>query len=71
VRDFARASGLLAKTDRIDAQVLSRFAEVMRPRVLASDDSAREELSALEASRRQLSEMVTSEKNRLRSASRM
>jgi transposase len=68
VRDFARASGLLAKTDRIDAQVLSRFAEVMRPRVLRSEDTAREELSALEARRRQLTEMVTAEKNRLRSA---
>jgi len=68
VRDFARAGGLLAKTDRIDAQVLSRFAEVMRPRVLQSDDTAREELSALEARRRQLTEMVTAEKNWLRPA---
>jgi transposase len=68
VRDFARASGQLAKTDRIDAQVLSHFAAVMRPRLLESNDSAREDLSALEARRRQLSEMVTSEKNRLRSA---
>jgi len=40
----------------------------MRPRLLESNDSAREDLSALEARRRQLSEMVTSEKNRLRSA---
>lgn len=67
-RAYARATGRLAKTDRIDAQVLSQFGEVVRPRLLTSDNTAREELSGLEARRQQLREMVTAEENRLRTA---
>ena len=68
VRHFAKASGLLAKTDRIDAQVLMRFAQAMRlePRELVNDELYL--LQALIARRRQLIEMITMEKNRLRSA---
>ena len=64
-RAYARATGRLAKTDRIDAQVLSHFGQVVRPRLITSNDAAREELSGLEARRQQLLEMVTAEKNRL------
>ena len=67
-RAYARATGRLAKTDRIDAQVLSRFGEIVRPRLVTSDDAAREELSGLEARRLQLVEMVTAEENRLETA---
>ena len=68
VRDFARASGRLAKTDRIDAQVLACFGEALRPvpRLLASEES--QELGGLVARRRQLLEMLVAEKNRLRRA---
>jgi len=67
-RAYARATGQLAKTDRIDAQVLSRFGEVIRPRLVTSDDTARDELSGLQARRQQLMEMVTAEENRLQTA---
>lgn len=68
VRHFAKASGLLAKTDRIDAQVLMRFAEAMRlePRELADEELRT--LQALIARRRQLIEMIMMEKNRLSGA---
>lgn len=65
VRDFAKALGYLAKTDRLDAQVLAHFAEAVRPAVRAVPDAASQELSALSARRRQLVEMLTAEKNRL------
>ena len=61
----AQRAARLAKTDRVDAQVLSHFGEVIRLRLVTSDDAAREELSGLEARRQQLLEMVTAEKNRL------
>jgi transposase len=65
VRDFARATGQLAKTDRIDAEILARFAEVVRPalRVLPTVDA--QELDALLTRRRQLLEMLGAERNRL------
>lgn len=65
VRDFAKATGRLAKTDRLDAAVLARFAEQVQPeaRVLATADQ--QELDALLTRRRQLIEMLTAEKNRL------
>lgn len=68
VRDFARATGRLAKTDRIDAAVLAHFADAIRPeaRPLADDDTRR--LEALVTRRRQLIEMRTAEQNRLGSA---
>ena len=66
VRDFARALGLLAKTDRIDASVLARFAESVRPqpRVLASEQQ--QAMQELVSRQRQLVEIRTAELNRLR-----
>lgn len=69
VRDFARASGLLAQTDALDAQVLAQFAEVMRPQPRSLPDTEARALAALLTRRRQLVEMLTAEKNRLLSAS--
>jgi transposase len=65
VRDFAKASGKLAKTDRIDAQVIAEFAAAIRPQVRALPDAAAVHLIALVARRRQLVEMLTAEQNRL------
>ncbi|MEK6802635.1 MAG: IS110 family transposase [Nitrospirota bacterium] len=69
VRDFAKASGRLAKTDALDAQVLAQFAEVMRPHPRPLPDAETRALAALLTRRRQLVEMLTAEKNRLLSAS--
>lgn len=68
VRDFARASGRLAKTDRLDARVLVKFAQAMKlePRGVPSEQQ--QGLQALIARRRQLIEMLVMEKNRLRTA---
>ena len=68
VRDFAKALGQLAKTDRIDAWVLARFAEAVRPELRQLRDEQAQHLSALLARRRQLMEMLIAEKNRLHSA---
>ena len=65
VRDFARATGKLAKTDRIDARVLALFAERIRPQVRALPDEEAQELTALLARRRQLIEMMVAEKHRV------
>lgn len=67
-RDFAKAAGLLAKTDRIDAIALARFAEAMKPEIRPIPDAEARELSALIARRRQLVDMLTAEKNRRQSA---
>ena len=63
-RDFAKATGRLAKTDALDAAVLARFAAVLRPEVRPLPDAATQELAALMTRRRQLVEMLTAEKNR-------
>jgi transposase len=68
VRDFARATGRLAKTDALDAQVLAQFAAVVRPKLRPLPDAATRELSALLARRRQLIDMRTAESNRLATA---
>jgi transposase len=68
VRDFARATGRLAKTDQIDAHILALFAERIRPEPRVLPDEAQRALSALVARRRQLSEMLQAERNRLRRA---
>jgi transposase len=68
MRDFAKASGHLAKTDTLDAQVLAQFAEVMRPQPRPLPDAETRALAALLTRRRQLVEMLTAEKNRLPSA---
>jgi len=65
VRDFARATGQLAKTDRIDADILARFADVVRPAVRPIADADAQELDALLARRRQLLEMLQAERNRV------
>jgi transposase len=65
VRDFARATGRLAKTDSIDAGVLAHFAEVVRPDSRPLKDPEARKLQTLTARRRQLVEMLTAEKNRL------
>ena len=65
VRDFARSTGQLAKTDALDAQVLAKFAAVVQPTLRPLPDAATRELSALLARRRQLVEMRTAESNRL------
>ncbi len=57
VRDFARATGRLAKTDAIDAHVLAEFAMAVRPEIRALPDALTSELKALSARRRQLTEM--------------
>ncbi len=68
VRDFAKATGRLAKTDRIDAEVLALFGEAVRPEVRPLPDAESRRLEALCARRRQLVEMLTAEQNRLGSA---
>jgi len=65
VRDFAKATGQLAKTDRIDADILALFAERVRPEVRPLPDAEAQELEALLARRRQLIEMLQAERNRL------
>lgn len=65
VRDFAKATGKLAKTDRIDAEVIAQFAEAIHPEPRLLPDEDHEELSALMSRRSQLVEMIVMEKNRL------
>jgi len=68
VRDFAKAVGQLAKTDRLDALVLARFAEAVRPPIRPLPDAATQELRTLLVRRSQVVGMLTAEKNRLRTA---
>jgi transposase len=68
VRDFARATGRLAKTDRIDAAILARFAEAVRPAPKPLPDREIRALQAIVARRRQLLGMIAAENNRLASA---
>jgi transposase len=65
VKSFARAAGILAKTDKIDARVIARYAQKMRPEVRPLKDEQTQELQALLSRRRQVVEMLTAEKNRL------
>ena len=65
VRDFAKATGRLAKTDALDAQVLAHFAEAVRPPVRPLRDADTQELNALTTRRSQLMTMLVAEKNRL------
>ena len=68
VRDFAKATGKLAKTDSLDAAVLAHFAEVIRPPVRPLRDAETQALNSLAARRHQVMTMLVSEKNRLSSA---
>lgn len=70
VRDFAKATGRLAKTDRIDAEVLARFAEAIRPEPRLLPDEEHQELAALMSRHSQLVDMIVMEKNRLHRATR-
>lgn len=65
VRDFAKATGQLAKTDAIDARVLALFAERVHPAPRPLPDAAAQALDALLTRRRQLVEMLVAERNRL------
>ena len=68
VRDFAKALGQLAKTDRLDARVLAHFAAAIRPPLRPIKSADEQELDALVGRRGQLVEMLTAEKNRRGSA---
>jgi len=68
VRDFARATGKLAKTDRLDAQVLAHFAQAVHPTPRPLPDAGLQALEGLLTRRRQVVGMLTAEKNRLASA---
>ena len=68
VRDFARATGKLAKTDALDAAVLAHFAEAIQPPVRPLRDAETQELNSLTARRQQVMTMLVSEKNRLGAA---
>ena len=65
VRDFAKSTGQLAKTDRLDAMVLAHFAEAVRPPIRPLRDAETQVLSAVLARRRQVSSIILAEKNRL------
>ena len=65
VRDFARATGKLAKTDSLDAAVLAHFAEAVRPPARPLRDAETQALNSLAARRHQVMTMLVSEKNRL------
>jgi len=64
VRQFARAAGILAKTDRIDAEVLCAFAEAMQPGTLSASELEQEQLRELESQRRHLTHLLVMEQNR-------
>jgi len=68
VRDFAKATGQLAKTDAIDARILARFGEAVRPEVRPLKPVELRKLEALNTRRRQIVGMLTAEQNRLVSA---
>ncbi len=68
VRDFAKATGRFAKTDQIDANILARFGEAIEPAQRPIPDEAAQELSDQLTRRRQLVDMLTMEKNRLKQA---
>jgi transposase len=67
VRDFAKATGQLAKTDRLDCRVLAHFAAAIDPPVRPIKSDETQHLEALLARRRQIVEMLVAEKNRLAS----
>lgn len=68
VRDFARATGRLAKTDALDAGVLARFGDAVRPRVSDLPDEVEKAFSELLGRRRAVVGMITAERNRLKQA---
>ena len=69
VRDFAKAVGKLAKTDSIDAHMLAKFGQAVKPEIRPLKDEQAQELTALLVRRRQVVDMLTAEKNRLQGVS--
>jgi transposase len=69
IRDFGRATGKLAKTDRLDAAAIAHFAEAIRPPTRPIADAQAQALGELVARRRQVIEMIVAEGNRRRRAS--
>lgn len=69
VRQYAKAKGLLAKTDQLDAQVLAEYGKTIQPRLFVGKSVERKRLSALVARRKQLNDMLQAERNRLRTTS--
>jgi transposase len=69
VRQFARACGLLAKTDKLDAQVLAVFGQRVQPKLYEGKSEAEKQLGALLVRRKQVEEMLKAEQNRLRTIS--
>jgi transposase len=65
IRNFARASNQLAKTDQIDARIISQFAETMQPRTTLALTTSQQKIRDFTARRRQLSKMLVQERNRL------
>ena len=68
VRDFARATGRLAKTDKIDAGMLARYGEALQPAVRELPDAQMRELRGLVVRRRQVVKLLTAERNHLAQA---
>jgi len=68
VRQYAKARGLLAKTDKLDAQNLAEYGKNIQPRLFVEKSEAGRRLSAIIGRRRQLADMQKAEKNRLRTA---
>src|SRR4029077_12705713 len=64
VRQFARAAGILGKTDRIDAELLCEFGKVMRPQTVTAAKLEQEHLRELESQRRHLTHLLVMEQNR-------
>jgi transposase len=68
VRAFAKAKGILAKTDKIDAPIIAQFGESIRPEIRPLKTEEAQQLEALLSRRRQILQMLTAEKNRLHTA---
>lgn len=69
IRDFAKATGQLAKTDKLDAAILADFGAKINPQIRPLPDAEAQQLKTLVTRRRQLQEMITAERNRLGSIS--
>ena len=65
IRDFARATNQLAKTDEIDARMIARFAKLMQPRITPKLNDSQQKLRDLTSRRRQVNKLLVQEKNRL------
>ena len=71
VRDFAKSMGKRAKTDKLDAMLLARFAEIIQPQPTMPQKACHSQLKALVTRRRQLLKDLTQEKNRLQQSSEL